>query len=47
MVFTPRNQPWVNDTQSGGTSLANAIDSEDLNRLEAIDADLNDRVDNL
>jgi hypothetical protein len=44
MVFTPRNQPWVNDNQSGGTALANAIDAEDLNRLEANDADLNSRL---
>lgn len=44
MVFTPRNQPWVNDNQSGGTALANAIDAEDLNRLEANDADLNNRL---
>ena len=44
MVFTPRAQPWVNDNQSGGTALANAIDSEDLNRLESNDSDLNSRV---
>jgi len=44
VVFTPRNQPWVLDTQPGGTAQANAIDSEDLNRLESNDADLNSRV---
>ena len=44
MVFTPRAQPWVNDTQAGGTALANAIDAEDLNRLEGNDADLNARL---
>ena len=44
MVFTPRAQPWVLDVQPGGTALANAIDAEDLNRLEANDADLNARL---
>lgn len=44
MVFTPRNQPWVNESQSGGTALANAIDAEDMNRLEANDLDLNSRL---
>ena len=44
MVFTPRNQPWVLDVQPGGTAQANAIDAEDLNRLESNDADLNSRL---
>jgi hypothetical protein len=42
--YSPRNQPWVNQNQSGGTSLANAIDAEDLNRLEGNDADFNSRL---
>lgn len=44
MVFTPRSQPWVNQNQTGGTSPLNAIDAEDMNRLEANDADLNSRL---
>lgn len=44
MVFTPRAQPWVNESQSGGTALSNAIDAEDMNRIESNDADLNSRV---
>jgi hypothetical protein len=42
--YAPRNQAWVNQNQSGGTSLANAIDAEDLNRLEGNDADFNSRL---
>jgi hypothetical protein len=42
--YAPRNQPWVNQNQSGGTALANAIDAEDLNRLEGNDADFNSRI---
>jgi hypothetical protein len=47
VVFTPRAQPWVNENQPGGTALSNAIDAEDLQRLEANDADLNSRVGTL
>lgn len=47
MAYAPRNQPWVNQSQSGGTALANAIDAEDLNRLEGNDADLNSRLGTL
>lgn len=47
MVFTPRAQPWVDQSQSGGTSPLNAIDSEDLNRLEANGIDLNNRIGSL
>jgi len=47
MVFTPRSQPWINENQPGGTALANAIDAEDLQRLESNDADLNARLANV
>ena len=44
MAYTPRAQPWVNQNQTNGTSATNAIDEEDLNRLEGNDADLNGRL---
>ena len=44
MVFIPRAQPWVNKEQPNGTLVANAIDAEDMNRLEGNDADLNSRL---
>jgi hypothetical protein len=44
VVFAPRNQPWVNQSQANGTLASNAIDAEDLNRLEANGADLNARL---
>lgn len=47
MVFTPRAQPWVLDRDPGGTVQANAIDAEDLNRIEANGADLNARLGTL
>lgn len=47
MAFTPRNQPWINKEQTNGTSLANAIDAEDMNRLESNDSDLNARLQSL
>lgn len=45
MVFTPRATPWVNQNDTNGTALANAIDAEDLNRLESNDADFDTRLD--
>ena len=45
MVYVPRSQPWVNQNETNGTAVANAIDSEDLNRLESNDADFDARLD--
>lgn len=44
MVFIPRAQAWVNQNQTNGTQPSNAIDAEDMNRLEGNDADLNLRI---
>lgn len=44
MVFTPRSQPWVLDVEPGGTSASNAIDSDDLNRIESNTVDLHSRL---
>jgi hypothetical protein len=44
VVFTPRTQDWLNDTQSGGKSLANALNATEFNRLDDNDEDLNARL---
>lgn len=47
MTYTPREQPWKLDVEPGGTQVSNAIDSEDLNRLESNDADFHSRLGTL
>lgn len=44
MAYAPRAQPWKLDVEPGGTQPSNAIDSEDLNRLESNDADFHARL---
>jgi hypothetical protein len=44
VVFTPRSGNWVNESDPGGTILANALNAAEFNRLDDNDEDLNARL---